>query len=70
MFADPVDKASAIEEEARQRAIAKARANSKPTILPKGSCYNCEEPLNNKKLFCDADCATDHDKAERAERMR
>lgn len=70
MFADPVDKASAIEEESRQRAIAAARANAKPTILAKGSCYNCEEPVEGKKLYCDADCATDHEKYLRSQRMR
>ncbi|CAA0365262.1 conserved hypothetical protein [Alteromonas alvinellae] len=70
MFADPVDKASAIEEESRQRAIAAARANAKPTLLAKGSCHNCEEPVEDQKLFCDADCATDYEKYLRAQRMR
>lgn len=69
MFADPIDKASQIEEESRQRAIAAARANT--FKLPaKGQCYNCDEPLEGKKLYCDADCATDHEKYLRAQRMR
>lgn len=69
MFADPIDKASQIEEETRQRAIANARANTHK-LTSKGSCYNCEEPLAGQKLYCDADCATDHEKYLRNQRMR
>lgn len=36
----------------------------KETLTLKGSCYNCEEPLQGK-LFCDVDCREDYDKRKR-----
>lgn len=30
----------------------------------KGSCYNCSEPLTDKR-FCDEDCASDYEKRNR-----
>lgn len=37
-----------------------------PKFEPKGSCHNCEtefaidDPLRDKKIYCDSDCEQDH----------
>lgn len=39
-------------------------------LPPKGSCYNCEEPLEKEgQLFCDADCEQDYRLRTRREAM-
>ena len=32
------------------------------TCLPVGRCHNCDEPLPEPLLFCNADCAFDFEK--------
>lgn len=61
-MADPTDLASEMEELHRASAIAAI----KPKYRPRGTCWNCEEPLGNwTQLYCDADCGDDHSKRER-----
>ena len=31
-------------------------------ITPNGKCHYCLEEVASPKLFCDGDCATDHDR--------
>lgn len=46
------------EVEARLEAHRDRAKESK--IEPKGSCYNCDEPLDQGHLFCDSDCRDDY----------
>lgn len=32
---------------------------AKRELVPLGLCYNCDEQLTDKRLFCDADCRKD-----------
>lgn len=38
---------------------------SQNTLRPKGRCYFCDEDVEQPRLFCDADCASDYDKLKR-----
>ena len=60
---DPGDQASAFEE-LHLKACLEAQ-KQKPRLRAKGSCYNCEEPLEAGHLFCDSDCRDDHEKRAR-----
>jgi hypothetical protein len=57
------------------RALAGA-AEVGPRLAPKGECYYCGEsfkvadPLESKKLYCDADCASAHDRENRLKNLR
>lgn len=37
-------------------------------LKPRGTCHNCDEPLQGDQLFCDADCSADHELRQRAKR--
>lgn len=37
-------------------------------LQPRGTCHNCDEPLQPTALFCDADCSADHELRIRAKR--
>lgn len=68
-MADVIDDAGEFEQFHRdaaiQAALEAARANR---LNPKGSCYNCAEPLQPMQLFCDADCSADHELRMRSKR--
>jgi len=34
-------------------------------LTPQGFCYNCEKDIPKPKLFCNGDCAKQHDIANR-----
>lgn len=39
----------------------------RPVLAPCGTCYNCQEALGPAQpLYCDADCARDHERRENA----
>lgn len=40
-----------------------AISERKPVLKSTGFCYNCLEPID-EGVYCDADCATDHEKRE------
>lgn len=44
------------EMEMSRRALA---VSNKRELLPLGLCYNCDEKVESKQLFCDADCRKD-----------
>lgn len=50
-----------------EAAIKTARSQGR-ALLPKGRCYFCDESITKPKLFCDGDCATDHEKLNRNKR--
>lgn len=61
-MANESDLSSDIEELYRTSAIQNNR-QVKRTLLPKGVCYNCDEPFENEEqLYCDSDCRLDHEK--------
>lgn len=31
-------------------------------LKPKGLCHYCDDPVEYPKLYCNSDCASDHDK--------
>lgn len=62
-FPDPVDRASHEGQLELERALAAAKAKqAAERPLPyKGTCYNCDEPLDRGERFCDEDCRDDYD---------
>ncbi|GBL46262.1 hypothetical protein SFMTTN_2075 [Sulfuriferula multivorans] len=57
---DIFDRAQEVEE--KERAACLDWARNRPSMLPSGHCYNCDEDLAAGKLFCDADCRDDYQK--------
>lgn len=72
---DEIDLASEQEQMWLSKAIANA-VHGAPRLAPKGQCYFCEatfdkaSPDASKKLFCDADCASDHERETRLKNRR
>lgn len=70
---DVADQSAAIEEFYLQVALAKPRVSTGPR--PKGACHFCEEPFEpsvpdqDKRLFCDRDCADDWEKMLHAQKV-
>ena len=60
-MADEVDQAEAIEAAILSRSIEAARTAGRE-LRPVLHCHWCGEPVGELRLFCDADCATDHHK--------
>lgn len=58
---DEFDRASALELAEREAAIERARRAAAPLPFT-GRCYFCAEPVSEPARFCDADCATDHER--------
>jgi hypothetical protein len=57
-MSDDADKAGdAIELELRE---CLTRAASTVHRKPKGCCYNCEAKIPKPKLYCDAECESEH----------
>ena len=60
-MADDVDRSNAMAEVALEAYIAQVRARANYSLLPVGVCYNCEEPIQGGRLFCDGECRADYD---------
>lgn len=56
------DIATQLEEKQREVSL----RYRKPQLTACGKCYNCEEPLPETILFCDADCRDDFEKRQKA----
>lgn len=69
---DFIDRSVEHQEELLQRDIERAKKVDPATRLsPMGRCHFCRERLDNDKmLFCDADCAADHERLMHKERNR
>lgn len=76
-MADEADMAQELEELALKHALAHRKEGVH--LAPKGSCYNCDEPLKAKKvgktlqhvrLFCDEACRDDWEKLQAAKQRR
>lgn len=60
---DDFDRASELEEKQREIAIlSQLRKSSQVKSQARGACLNCDEPFPGEpaRLYCDADCAQDH----------
>ena len=60
-MSDLVDNANDTAEYLAQMAVRDARAKKDGPIAT-GHCLNCGEELNNKRRWCDKDCARDWEK--------
>lgn len=60
-MADFADEAQAYTERHLEAALHNAKVEN-PTLRPRGACYNCDEKLPGKLLFCDVDCRDDYEK--------
>lgn len=58
-MSDEADIAAEMDELRRQMAI--AACSRAPRLLPKGSCWFCDEPLPPPRKFCDSDCSSDYE---------
>lgn len=76
-MADDVDMAHELE----QLALRQALSHRKPHVAlkPRGSCYNCDEPLpprtvegneRQERIFCDKLCADDWEQRETSRKRR
>lgn len=62
-MADPADIAAKLQQMHNDLAAAKRRPG--PDIRPNGHCHYCGEDILAPKLYCDSDCADDHDRETR-----
>lgn len=53
--ADVNDRATEVEEQAREDALARIRRAAQNKLHPKGTCHYCEDTVIGT-VFCDADC--------------
>lgn len=68
-MADQFDVASERETLDRELAIKAALTKGRSAMAPKGTCYNCAEPLEHaNNLFCDNDCGQDYERRLRNKR--
>lgn len=74
-MADEIDQANDQAERWLNQALASTR-NTAPKLSPRGSCHYCEaefdpkDPDFSRKLFCDNDCAHDHEQEQRLKNRR
>lgn len=62
-FSDPIDVASRVEQEDRDRRIAAARrsASAPPRPLPAECDNGCGDPPRERSRYCSAACREDHE---------
>lgn len=59
-MADEIDMANDRAQQDLDLALAVAAAHA-PPLPATGWCYNCAEPLNDDRRFCDKDCREDYE---------
>lgn len=74
-YSDSSDRATLEEERELERRIELSRqAVSQRSLQPIGKCHSCYEPFpdgkDDPRLFCDGDCATDHERITRSQQQR
>lgn len=57
-MADDVDRAEALIRRTVDASLAEVRA--RPSLIPIGTCYNCEDPVPQHHIFCSSECSVDH----------
>ena len=63
-MSDEADIAAELIERQKQAAI--MACSQAPTLVYKGSCWFCDEPLPKPQKFCDADCSADYEQEQAA----
>jgi hypothetical protein len=51
------------------QALAAAMRRRHATLPAVGTCYQCAEPVEGVRKFCDSDCRTDWERAEQARKL-
>lgn len=73
-YSDVIDRATLEEGRIIAQAIEKQRSGRKPGLTPIGECHFCYQPFgeDDKRLFCDGDCASDHERLsfQQSQRLR
>jgi hypothetical protein len=64
-MSDELDMASAQEEVYLAAALNRRQAS----LTAIGTCYSCAERVDDGRRFCDAECAQDWERVERARRL-
>lgn len=67
-FSDESDRASYLEEQEREHAMAQAKAA--PRLVDTGLCHYCESPVDDGMHFCDNYCRDYWQRHREAERLR
>lgn len=57
---DPLDFAGELQQREIEARLEAHRNRTEKTLVEKGFCYNCSEPLSTG-TFCDTDCRDDYD---------
>lgn len=65
-MADDADKAAEIQAEVNRSAASYRRPES--GVQPEGYCHACGEDIGPGRLFCNGDCADEHERMERQRR--
>lgn len=72
-FSDVSDRATLEEQRSLEAAVEVAKqALAHRKYQPRGCCHNCNEafPAGDERIFCDSDCATDHERLRLNEEYR
>lgn len=67
-MADEIDMANEMADLHLKNALLNVRAQ--PKLPPKGVCYYCDSKVNEQQLYCNKDCADDHEKELRIRNRR
>lgn len=59
-MADEIDQANDRAQRDLELALAAAAVHA-PPLPATGWCYNCAEPLDDERRFCDEDCRDDYE---------
>ena len=55
-----IEAAAAFEESQREESIKRIRS-AKAQFPPVGKCYNCGESVEGLRIYCDDECAEEHE---------
>jgi len=67
-MADEADMAKELEELALKHALAHRKEGA--NLPARGLCYNCDEPVDAGRLFCDEACRDDWQKRDAAKKRQ
>lgn len=68
-MADEADQGNETADKTLAGYINRVRAEAQRKLPPVERCYNCEEPLEAGRLFCDAECREDYDYRQKRSRL-
>ena len=68
-MSDEIDMANDLAELALNIAL-RNMSTAVRKLEPKGACYYCEGKVTPLQLYCDSDCASDHEKEQKIKARR